>query len=179
MFVGPKFDAIRLLTTIGAVLAGAWLVVARPHLRVRAPDVAAATFLAVNVVAFGFSIDRRTSLLGEPLQQVGLVSVVAFAGAYAIARVSVRTPNRLTALVAAASLAGTLAAVYGLAQLAGVDPIWADLPKGRVFSSIGQPNWLAAYLVLTIPLTVALAFTVERRAWRLLAAGAVVIQIVV
>ena len=38
----------------------------------------------------------------------------------------------------------------------GLDPIWDGfLPGGRVFSSIGQSNALAAYLVLAIPLTAA------------------------
>jgi O-antigen ligase len=179
VFVGPKFDAIRLLTAIGAGLAGTWLVVARPRLRLRVPDVAAATFLVFNIVAYTFSVDHRTSLLGEPLQQAGLVSVFAFAGAYATARVSVRTPDRLAALLTAASLAGTVTAIYGLVQLGGVDPVWANLPKGRVFSSIGQPNWLAAYLILTIPLTFALAVTARHRSRRLLGIGATIIQMVV
>jgi O-antigen ligase len=64
-------------------------------------------------------------------------------------------------------------------QIAGADPVWSNLPSGRVFSSIGQPNWLAAYLVLTIPLTVALTITVKSRALRLLGAGASLLQIVV
>ena len=107
------------------------------------------------------------------------MSVFAFAGAYATARVSVRTPARLAALLTAASLAGTLTAIYGLVQLGGVDPVWANLPKGRVFSSIGQPNWLAAYLILTIPLTFALAVTARHRSRRLLGIGATIIQMVV
>lgn len=179
VFVGPKFDAVRLLTASGALLAGTWLVVVRPTLSLRIPDVAAAAFLSFNVLAYALSVDRRTSLLGEPLQQAGLVSVFAFAGAYTLARISVRTPRRLGVLLAASSIAATIVAAYGFVQLLGGDPFWSSLPNGRVFSSIGQPNWLAAYLVLAIPLTASLTMVTTRRALRLAGIGATMVQIVV
>ena len=179
VFVGPKFHALRLFTAGGAVAAGTWLVVERPTLRFRVSDVAAFAFLLLNVVAYAFSVDRNTSLLGEPLQQGGLVTVFALTGAYAIARVSVRTPRRMSVLFAAAAASATIAAAYGVVQIAGADPVWSSLPKGRAFSTIGQPNWLAAYLVLTIPLTVALTMTAPRRAVRVLGVGATLLQVVV
>ena len=179
VFVGPKFHALRLFTAGGAVAAGAWLAVERPTIRFRVPDVAAFAFLLLNVVAYAFSVDRDTSLLGEPLQQGGLVTVFALTGAYAIARVSVRTTRRLFVLFAAAAASATVAAAYGVVQITGADPVWSSLPKGRVFSTIGQPNWLAAYLILTIPLTVALTMTVPRRVVRVLGVGATLLQVVV
>lgn len=179
VFVGPKFDALRLLSAGGAIAAGTWLAVSRPTLRFRLPDLAALAFLLLNILAYTLSVDRSTSLLGEPLQQAGLVTVFALAGAYAVARVSVRTQRRLTALFVAAVTAGTIAAGYGIMQIAGADPVWSILPNGRVFSSIGQPNWLAAYLVLTIPLTIALTITAKNRALRLLGVGASLAQTVV
>jgi putative inorganic carbon (HCO3(-)) transporter len=179
VFVGPKFHALRLFTAGGAVAAGIWLAVERPTLRFRVSDVAAFAFLLLNVVAYAFSVDRGTSFLGEPLQQGGLVTVFALTGAYAIARVSVRTPRRLSVLFAAAAASATIAAAYGVVQIAGADPVWSSLPKGRVFSTIGQPNWLAAYLVLTIPLTVAMTMTTARRVLRVLGVSATLLQVLV
>jgi len=52
--------------------------------------------------------------------------------------------------------------VYAVIQRVGLDPIWDALPQGRVFSTIGQPNSLGAYLAMTVPLGIAAA-AVERR----------------
>jgi putative inorganic carbon (HCO3(-)) transporter len=176
VFVGPKYDALRVVTAAGAITAAFWLALGRPHLRWRLSDTAVVLLLALNLVAYWSSVDRPTSLQGETMLQNGLVTIFAFAGAYAIARVTVRTLHRLRALYAAVALAASTAAVYGLIQLVRFDPIWSDLPLGRVFSSIGQPNWLAAYLVLAIPLTVAWTISADRGPARLAGFGAVTVQ---
>jgi putative inorganic carbon (HCO3(-)) transporter len=178
VFVGPKFDALRLFTAGGAIAGGVWLATERPTLRFRLSDLAAFVFVILNVVAFAFSVDRGTSLLGAPLQQSGLVTVFALAGVYAVARISFRTLGRLTSLYAAAASAATVASVYGIVQIAGADPIWSALPLSRAFSTIGQPNWLAAYLVITIPLTIALTIMTPNRIVRWIGIGATLLQVI-
>jgi len=62
-------------------------------------------------------------------------------------------PILKTALVSAVVIA-----LYAIAQRLGVDKhIWVQDVQNRVFSTLGQPNWLAAYLVSLFP--IALAFT--------------------
>ena len=56
---------------------------------------------------------------------------------------------------------------YGLAQQANVDPIWDVLNRGRIFSTLGQANNLAAYLVLALPLVLGLALATVSRPARL------------
>lgn len=178
-FVGPKFLAMRVITAGAAISAATTLVLGRSSVRLRTPDWAAIVFLVLNVFAFAVSVDPTTSLFGEPLQQAGLLATFAFAGTYAVARLTIRSFQRLRGLLAAAALGATIVAAYGLVQIAGLDPLWDALPKGRVFSLVGQPNWLGAYLVMTVPLTVALGVT--ERNWRVKAAltGSVIVQIVV
>ena len=49
--------------------------------------------------------------------------------------------------------------MYAVVQKSGHDPVWDGfLPGARAFSSIGQANALAAYLVLALPLTASLVF---------------------
>jgi putative inorganic carbon (HCO3(-)) transporter len=179
VFVGPKFGVLRTLTAIGAIASIGFMLVGTRRFRLRLSDWAVIAFLVFNAIAYSLSIDRATSLLGEPLQQLGIATMFAFAGAYAIARISVRTASKLLILVGAAAVAGTAVALYGIIQAAGGDPIWSDLPKGRVFSSLGQPNWLAGYLVITVPLTMALAASATRRVLRALGAGAALLQVAV
>jgi O-antigen ligase len=179
VFVDPKFEVMRFLTAGGALTAGGWLLLRRPRLKLSLTDVAVLLFVLLSTVAFAFSIDRQTSLFGEPLQRAGLVTVFSLAGAYGIARLTVRDTARLRIVVSAASAAGTVVALYGVLQLAGADPVWGVIPGDRVFSSVGQPNWLAAYLVMTVPLTAASTLTAANRAGRLLALIGVTVQIFV
>jgi len=66
---------------------------------------------------------------------------------------------------------GLVVALWGLPSHFGYDPTclifrgtfdvscWTDAfqPKVRIFSTLGQPNWLAAYLAILIPITIAFA----------------------
>ena len=50
---------------------------------------------------------------------------------------------------------GVVAAVYGILQSSGVEPIWPRAINpfgGRAVSTFGNPNFLAAYLAVAIPL---------------------------
>jgi hypothetical protein len=179
VFVAPKFGVLRTLTAVGAIASIGWLLVEKTRFRLRVADWAVIAFLIFNAIAYALSVDRATSLLGEPQQQLGIATMFAFAGAYAVARISVRTILRLSVLIGAAAVTGTIVALYGIVQIAGVDPIWSDLPQGRVFSSIGQANWLAGYLVITVPLTIALITTTADRIQRTLGAGAALLQVAV
>ncbi len=50
-----------------------------------------------------------------------------------------------------------IVALYGVAERLGIDKhIWVQDVQNRVFSTLGQPNWLAAYLVALFPLSLAM-----------------------
>ncbi len=49
---------------------------------------------------------------------------------------------------------GVVVALYGVLEHFGIDKnLWVQDVQTRVFSTLGQPNWLAAYLVALLPLT--------------------------
>lgn len=49
---------------------------------------------------------------------------------------------------------GLLVSLYGIAEHFGIDAkYWVQDVQNRVFSTLGQPNWLAAWLAAIIPLT--------------------------
>ncbi len=70
-------------------------------------------------------------------------------------------------------VSGTMVALWGLPSHFGYDPTcllfrgklnvecWTDQfkPTVRIFSTLGQPNWLAAYLAILIPIALAFATT--------------------
>jgi O-antigen ligase len=128
-------------------------------------DAAVAVFVVLEIAAFAFSTDREQSLFGERLQYQGLLTVLLYVSFFYVARVAIRDYRRLTLLVWAVLGGGALVALYALVQRLGLDPVWDGyLPGGRVFSSIGQSNALAAYLVLVIPLAASALFVRRRPA---------------
>ena len=132
-----------------------------------------AAFVVLILVALAVSTDRRQSLFGEVLQHQGVLTTLLYLGSFYAARSLVSELIRMRLLLAAVAIGATIVSGYAIVQKLGLDPIWdGQLPAGRVFSSIGQPNALAAYLVLAIPITAALALT-SARVLRLAALAAV------
>ena len=161
VFAAPK------LVVLWAVLALSLLLVAggvlfssqRPSgaRAIASVDIAVAAFLVLNVAAWISSSDRDQSLYGERLEYQGLLTILLYIGLFYVARLAFSTEHRLRQLFWAVAIGASFVAGYALVQKAGLDPVWDGyLPEGRVFSSIGQANALAAYLVLAIPVTVAL-----------------------
>ena len=49
---------------------------------------------------------------------------------------------------------GLIVSLYGIAEHFGIDKnLWVQDVQNRVFSTLGQPNWLAAYLITLIPIS--------------------------
>ncbi len=157
-FALPKVTALRIIVVVGLALLAVRLALGgvRRTALVGLVDIAVLAFVALNIAAFAFSIDPGQSLSGEYLQYQGLLSILLYVGFFYLARASLADERRVGLLFASIAAGGTVVAVYALVQKAGFDPIWSYTPEGRVFSTIGQPNALAAYLLLAIPVSASL-----------------------
>ncbi len=59
-------------------------------------------------------------------------------------------------------VSGCSVAIYGIAEHFGIDQhLWVQDVQSRVFSTLGQPNWLAAYLCLLLPFS--LYFAIQKK----------------
>lgn len=68
----------------------------------------------------------------------------------------------------AITLTGGLVAFYGILEHFGIDKhIWIQDVQSRVFSTLGQPNWLSAYLVALLPISLHLFFVTKDNKTRL------------
>lgn len=164
------------------LVALAWLLVVSPPappMRWHPPvDVALGAFLALNVAALAASTDRHQSVFGEPLQHQGVLTLALYAGSFVVARAVVRDTETLRRLLVALVAGAVVVSGYAIVQAVGLDPIWGhDLPGDRVFSTLGQPNALAAYLVLALPAAVVVARS--HRAAAGIAAAAMFVTLVV
>lgn len=112
-------------------------------------------FIIVSVLSLGWSVMPVVSLLGSAPRFSGLLfTMVCMALAVCTMNLS-QHPRGLRTTVQALIIANALVVTYGLLQLGGADPFDMYWDKeaflGRIFSSVGQPNSLGAYLVLTLP----------------------------
>jgi O-antigen ligase len=111
-------------------------------------------FLAVNIISTLLSIDVRTSIFGYYSRfNGGLLSILSYSLLY-WAFVS-NMDNKSTKITIYSLLSSAvLVSLYGIFQHFGIDrDIWVQDVQNRVFSTLGQPNWLAAFLLALTPIT--------------------------
>ncbi len=118
-------------------------------------DIPLLIFLITQVLATVFSIDRHTSVWGYYSRfNGGLLSTFSYLILY-WAFVSNIGKTQLTTGIRCLLASATIVSLYGIAEHFGIDArFWVQDVQNRVFSTLGQPNWLAAWLValLTIPM---------------------------
>ena len=130
-------------------------------------------FIAIQIISTFFSIDKFTSIFGYPSRlNGGLLSQFAYLLIFATALVnlSLEKAKKLIIVIVLTALAVSL---WGIPAHFGRDPSCLILtgklnstcwqkdfdPQLRIFSTLGQPNWLASYLVIILPFSIALAVT--------------------
>lgn len=155
-FVGTGVNAALTLMAFFLVLFRLFV---QPETRARfsSLDLAVVAFIAVHVVATGFS-----SFLVPSLK--GLAKMMIFWAAYMSFRQVIQTRKSLNLVIASLLVAGALEAGYGIYQwIVGVEPLanWEDPetldPLTRVYSTLLNPNLLGGYLLPIFPLAVSAA----------------------
>ncbi|MBI4079499.1 MAG: O-antigen ligase family protein [Candidatus Levybacteria bacterium] len=171
-----EFNKMWLTFGIAIIIAAAWIakmIFQKRILLSRTPlDIPIVLFLASQLIATVFSLDSHVSLWGYYSRfNGGLLSTIsyivlyyAFVSNFAIHTAVVRR------LLAVSITSGIIVALWGLPAHFGYDPTcflfrqtldvscWTEdfKPTIRIFSTLGQPNWLAAYLIILIPISIML-----------------------
>lgn len=135
-------------------------------------------FLLSVVVSTIFSIDRFTSVFGYPTRANGgllsILSYLVFFGAVATFFDKSQVYRAVSLILGSAALVSLI----GIPGHFGYDPLCMVLtghlnatcwqaefqPTLRIFSTFGQPNWLAAYLTMALPLSLGAYLSVKK--WR-------------
>ncbi len=150
-----EFNKIVLVYFLTTVITCAWLikmVLAKKFIfRKTFWDIPLLLFLTSQTISTIFSIDQLTSILGYYSRfNGGLLSTLCYTILYwgFVSNISKKDINRLIKFTFAS---GFLVGIYGITQHLGIDKkYWVQDVQHRVFSSLGQPNWLAAYLNILI-----------------------------
>ncbi|MBI5449102.1 O-antigen ligase family protein, partial [Candidatus Gottesmanbacteria bacterium] len=160
------FEYNKMMVTYGltAIIAGAWLIkmISLREIRIaKTPlDIPLALFFASQLLSSLFSMDPHVSWFGYYSRfNGGMLSIISYILLY-YAFVSNYDDYKNYIKISLAT--GVVVALYGVAERLGVDKqLWVQDVQNRVFSTLGQPNWLAAYLVALAPM--AMAFGLQAR----------------
>jgi O-antigen ligase/Flp pilus assembly protein TadD len=123
-------------------------------------DIPIMLFVLSQLVSSFFSIDPHVSWFGYYSRfNGGMLSVFCYVFLYyafvsnASFEHSAISRQHIIKLLYLMLGSATLVACYAILQRLGIDKhLWVQDVQNRVFSTLGQPNWLAAYLVALMPL---------------------------
>jgi len=117
-------------------------------------------FFLITLLSTLFSSHIYTSFFGYYTRfDDGLLSYIVFFGLYIVA-INKLTKEDFFDLVKIAILPIVPVSIFGLVQyFGGPSIVWSGSPVERVYSTIGQPNWLSQYL--SILLMICLSFVLN------------------
>ncbi len=163
-----EYNKMLLVYLFTAIIVAAWLIKMILQKRIIFTrtflDLPLLIFLISQLLSYFFSIDRHTSFWGYySRSHGGLASTFAYLCLYWAFVANMDLKKTLSALHFSL-FAGGLVAGYGILEHFGIDKnYWVQDVQNRVFSTLGQPNWLAAYLVALLPLTWALTLETQKK----------------
>jgi len=185
LFELNKMWLVYIYTLIIFALWGTKIVIEKKFEVRRTPfDIPLLLFLASQVLSTIFSMDSHTSFWGYYSRfNGGLLSTLCYVFLYFAFATNVLTQDREESFKRAGRMllivfiSGVLVALWGLPSHFGYDPTclafrgtldvncWTEAfqPKVRMFSTLGQPNWLAAFLMILLPIGTAYTINAAKK----------------
>ena len=172
-----EFNKMWLTYILSLVILAAWTskMIAKRHFKIqRTPlDIPILLFFASQVISTIFTLDRHISLWGYYSRfNGGLFSTITYIFLYYafVSNFRENAKSIVKRLIAVTISSAVIVALWGLPSHFGYDPTclvfrgtfdvscWTSdfQPRVRIFSTLGQPDWLAAYLATLIPVVAAL-----------------------
>ena len=112
--------------------------------------------MVIYLISTAFSLVPYTSLIGSYQRLQGTHTLFAYLVVFFTLMTGMRTRRQLSRLITMLILSSLPVALYGIIQHNGLDPLpWAGDVTRRVASNMGNAIFVAAYLVMIVPLTAA------------------------
>src|SRR3989344_4351735 len=162
------FEYNKMILTYGltVLITGCWILKTlseKSFIFKRTPlDIPLLLFLFANILSTIFSIDTHTSIWGYySRSNGGLLSLISYLLLYWAFVSNIQLPE-IKKLLKIGLLSGFIVSVWAILEHFGASPsclilggeldtdCWIQDVQARAFASLGQPNWLAAYLSMLI-----------------------------
>ncbi len=114
----------------------------------------AALTMILYLISSAFSLVPYTSFIGSYQRLQGTYTLFGYLTIFFAILTSLRTRAQLSRLITVLILNSLPVSLYGIIQHNGLDPLpWAGNVQTRVASNMGNSIFVAAYLILIVPLT--------------------------
>ncbi len=180
----PKVMLMRTLVWALAGLAIADISLAGRSLwrEVRANPVAGSVGLLALVIGVTTitAVDRRLSLWGSYERAQGSLTLLTYLLLFLLAAHRLRPASRARQVLSAMGAASAPLVLFSLTQALGWNPfgLLTDA-RSPIYATLGRANFVGAYLVIVVPLTLALLLNARRRGlrrvWAALLAGQILV----
>jgi putative inorganic carbon (hco3(-)) transporter len=167
-----EYNKMMFVYALTAIICCAWIIKMicnkKVLLRRTYLDIPILLFFTSQIISTIFSIDTHVSIFGYYSRfNGGLLSIISYILLYYcfIANFPIKKLKTLLTLII---LSGFIVGIYGALEHFGVSlscliitgkadvSCWVQDVQNRVFATLGQPNWLGAYLAILIPISVTL-----------------------
>jgi putative inorganic carbon (hco3(-)) transporter len=173
-----EFNKMMFVYIITILIASSWLIKSyldRKFEIAKTPlDIPIILFLASQIISTIISINPHTSLWGYYSRfHGGLMSTVSYITLYyALVTHFQGETKAIKNIISCILTSAALISIYGVLEHFGIDKdIWVQDVQNRIFSTLGQPNWLSAFLVALLPLSLFQAVSSEKNSHRYLHIG--------
>ncbi len=110
-------------------------------------------FACTQVLSTITSVAPQLSFWGSHFRAYGICTVLGYVILFFLIIFNLNTPRQFERLVTIVLLASLPVALYGVLQHSGIEPLFLGKDySSRVISTIGNPIFLGAYLIMVIPL---------------------------
>lgn len=153
------------------------------------PTLAFGFFLLTQVASTITSTDKYTSVFGYPTRlNGGLLSIISYFVLFTGATINLNA-EKAKNIILAMVFTAVAVSIWGIPSHFDRDPtcyiLTGELTSGcwqkefnptlRIFSTFGQPNWLASYMVLSLPVALSLALTFKGHSQLIMAGSTILI----
>lgn len=116
--------------------------------------IAALAYLSTQVLSTITSVAPRTSLWGSFTRLQGLYTTAAYIVVFLTVLAFCRSRSQIERIIQACLLTSVPVSLYGIIQRFGTDPVpWMANVVRRPASTMGNPIFLAAFVMMVVPLT--------------------------
>ncbi|MBI2404733.1 O-antigen ligase family protein [Candidatus Gottesmanbacteria bacterium] len=171
-----EYNKMMITYALTVVIVLAWAIkmihAKEVHIRRTPLDIPIALFVGSQLLATVFSMDPHVSWLGYYSRfNGGMFSVISYILLYYAFVSNWTNETNLTHLLKIMLASATIVALYAALEHFGYSvscllftgkfdvACWVQDVQNRVFATLGQPNWLAAYLAALIPVSLVLAIS--------------------
>ncbi len=168
VFSLTKVTVVRLIIIAILTIWAVKIMLKQEHKFVRSPlDYPILSYMLVCTVAALTSVHVLTSFMGFYGRYEGCSTLYMYCLLFFITTNFIRSKEQILRVMYTVIIAGVCMAVYGVIQRMGMDPYaWGGVTTWqRVIGTIGQPNFLAAYVDMAFVIGLALLLNLKDIRW--------------